>query len=192
MSGSQEGAALNMKDGQGMLAISIPDQETEQRLRARLTGSKGAALAVRISAAQPADVEGHAFDLASVWVRLQLEGDDTEGHAIRVQFPTAADADRFRRNVLVAGILASSIVLGSAGAIALTSQPAANSTTDQSEVFQAPAQGTDVLTGINPATGKPWRSGFLERSDGEVMAPADAAAPVMQRPEGRGPLETVE
>jgi hypothetical protein len=191
MSGSPEGAALNMGDRQEPMPVSFPDQETEQRLRARLTSAKGGSLPVRITAAGPADVEGHAFDLASVWLRVRLDGDDTEGHAIRVAFPSAADADKFRRNVLAAGILAGSIVLASAGAIALTSQPASNTQVDQSQEYQAPAQGSEVLTGINPATGKPWNSGFLERSDGEVTAP-NVMAPNLDRPEGRGPLETNE
>lgn len=192
MSGSAEGGTLTIGDQQGRLPVAFPDQATEQRLRARLSGSQGTAVPVRISAAPPSDVEGHALDLTSVWVRLELEGNDTEGHAIRVQFPTSADADKFRRNILTAGILAASIVLGSAGAIALTSQPASNTQIDQSEVYQAPAQGAEVLTGINPATGMPWRSGFLERSDGEINSSTEAAAPVLQRPEGRGPLESVE
>jgi len=200
MSGSQEGGTLNTSDRQEM-PIAFPDQASEQRLRKSLAGSTGGALSVRITEAQPADVEGHALDLSSVWVRLQLEGDDTEGHAIRVQFPTAADADKFRRSVLMAGILAGSVVLGSAGAIALRSNAPAqdlSSPVNQSQ-YMAPAQQEfDIATGINPATGMPWRSGFQERSDGELSgagnaaADADAAGPATVRhPAGTvgGPLE---
>lgn len=201
MSGSQEGPALTSSDQQGTLPVTFPDQEAEQRFRARLTSSRGGALPVRITGAQRADVEGHAFDLASVWLSLQLEGDDTEGHAIRVQFPTAADADRFRRNILAAGILAGSIVLGSAGAIALTSNlatPDVSAPVNQSQYMAPAQQGVDIATGINPATGMPWRSGFQERSDGELSAPGgamgDAAAPgapAVRHPAGTvgGPLE---
>lgn len=192
MSGSQEGNTLAIGDQQ-RAPISFPDQKGEQRLRGRLTGAQGKALAVRITPAERPDVEGHALDAAaleSVWLNVQLEGDDTEGHAIRVSFPTAGDAAKFRQNVIAAGILAGSIVLVSAGAIAITSnvpRDGGGYVVDQQQV-----QGFSVPTGINPATDRPWGRGFLERSDGEISGPADEAAPVLERPAGRGPLETVE
>lgn len=196
MSGSQEGHALTIGDQQQVVPMTFLDHKNEQRLQARLKSSQGRALLVRITPAELSDVEGHALDAQSVWLNLQLEGDDTEGHAINVHFPTAADADKFRRNVLLAGILAGTIVIGSAGAIAITSQPATSTPIDQSEVYQAPAlQGADIATGINPATGKPWRSGFQERSDGVLTGPGDAAlpqTPAVKHPAGTGPLEGIE
>lgn len=195
MSGSQEGHALTIGDQQQVVPITFPDQ-TEKSLRGRLSRSGGKPLSVRISPAEESDVEGHALDSKSVSLNLQLEGDDTEGHAIRVHFPTADDADRFRRNVLLAGVLAGTIVIGSAGAIAITSNPATpnvSAPVDQSQVYERPAlQGADIATGINPATGKPWRSGFQERADGELTGPGDAAPPTFKHPAGSGPLESVE
>jgi hypothetical protein len=217
MSASQEGLALTIGDQQQVVPMTFPDQETADRLRARLNSSAGKALSVRITPAQQSDVEGHAFDatLTSVWLNLQLEGDDTEGHAISVRFPTAADADKFRRNLLAAGILAGAIVIGSAGAIAVTSHPATSGVSapiEQSQVYQRPAVhgvGVDdpvtggsaaatsasTATGINPATGKPWRSGLQERADAESSGPADAAlprSPAVEHPAGSRPLETAE
>jgi hypothetical protein len=209
MNASPEGNALTI-DGQRQLPLSFPDEKAEQRLRARL--KSGEAMSVRIAPTEPSDVQGHALDLTqeSVWLNLQLEGDDTEGHAIRVQFPTAADADRFRRNLLAAGILAGSIAIGSAGAIALSSNRAVDMSSDvtapaitQSQYMAPAQQDFTIPTGINPATDMPWGSGFQERSDGEMSgsgaggaaageATEDEAAPVLQRPEGKGPLETVE
>ena len=207
MNASKEGNALTI-DGQQQVPLTFPDEKAEQRLRARLKA--GEALSVRIAPTDASDVQGHALDLTqeSVWLNLQLEGDDTEGHAIRVQFPTVADADKFRRNMLAAGVLAGSIVIGSAGAIAISSNRAVDLSTDASTVTQsqymAPAQQDFAIpTGINPATDMPWRSGFQERSVGEMSAAGagaaaageaadDEAAPVLERPEGRGPLETVE
>jgi hypothetical protein len=205
MNASQEGNALTI-DGQRQMPLAFPDEKAEQRLRARLR--TGQQLSVRIAPTEPSDVQGHSLDLAkdSIWLKLLLEGDDTEGHAIRVTFPSAADADKFRRNMLAAGVLAGSIVLGSAGAIALTSDRAADVSTDLSGTvttqsqYMAPAdQGYAIPAGINPATDMPWRSGFQDGSDEGMSgagaaagAEADAAAPVLQRPEGRGPLETVE
>ena len=206
MDASQEGNALTI-EGQQQVPLTFADPKAEQRLRARLNA--GRATPVRIAPADPADVQGHALDLTqeSVWLNLQLEGDDTEGHAIRVQFPTVADADRFRRNMLAAGILAGSIAIGSAGAIAITSNRADVSTDVSAPVttqaqYMAPAdQGYSVQAGINPATGMPWRSGFQDGSD-EGMSGAGAGgaaaggaigddAAVPRHPAGTvgGPLE---
>jgi hypothetical protein len=186
MNASQEGNALTI-DGERRVPLAFADEKAEQRLRARL--STGQAMSVRIAPTEPSDVQGHSLDLAkdSIWLKLMLEGDDTEGHAIRV-----------------AGVLAGSIVLASAGAIALTSNlsfDASAPVTTQAQ-YMAPAQQEYAIpSGINPATNMPWRSGFQDGSDeglsgagaaAGAAAGADAAAPVLQRPEGRGPLETVE
>jgi hypothetical protein len=203
MNASQEGNALTI-DGQRQMPLAFPDEKAEQRLRARLR--TGQPLSVKIAPTEPSDVQGHSLDLAkdSLWLRLMLEGDDTEGHAIRVTFPTAADADKFRRNMLAAGVLAGSIVLGSAGAIALTSNRAADVNLDVSAPvttqaqYMAPAeQNYAIPAGINPATDMPWRSGFQDGSAEGLSeagggSAADEGVPVLQRPEGRGPLETVE
>ena len=203
MNASQEGNALTI-DGERQVPLAFPDEKAEQRLRARLR--TGQAMSVRIAPTEPSDVQGHSLDLAkdSIWLKLLLEGDDTEGHAIRVTFPTAADADKFRRNMLAAGVLAGSIVLASAGAIALTSNlplDVSVPVTTQAQ-YMAPAQQEFAIpSGINPATNMPWRSGFQDGSDEGLSGAAagagaavgtDTAAPVLQRPEGRGPLETVE
>jgi len=199
MSASQEGHALTI-GGQQPVRLTFPDPKTEQRLRAGLKTGRGTS--VRIAPAERSDVEGHVLDSQSVLLSLQLEGDDTEGHAINVHFPTAADADNFRRNVIAAGILAGTIVLGSAGAIAITSNmssaPDVSAPVTNQSLYMAPAQqGFDIATGINPATGQPWGTGFQERSDGEMSGPADAAVdanvagPTVRHPAGTvgGPLE---
>jgi hypothetical protein len=201
MSPSQEGHALTI-GGQQPARLTFPDPKTEGRIRAGL--KTGRTTSVRIAPAERSDVEGHVLDSQSVLVNLQLEGDDTEGHAINVHFPTAADADNFRRNVLAAGLLAGTIVLGSAGAIAITSNLSPSSAPSdtrapvtQSQYMAPGAQSYDIATGINPATGQPWRTGFQERSDGEVSVPGGAAVdsnttgPAVTHPAGTvgGPLE---
>ena len=198
MSPSQEGHALTI-GGQQPARLTFPDPKTEGRIRAGL--KTGRTTSVRIAPAERSDVEGHVLDSQSVLVNLQLEGDDTEGHAINVHFPTAADADNFRRNVLAAGLLAGTIVLGSAGAIAITSNlssaPDLSAPVTQSQYMAPDQQGFDIATGINPATGQPWRTGFQERSDGEMSVPGGAAVdsntagPAVTHPAGTvgGPLE---
>ena len=195
MNATGEGGTLTIGD-QTPVPMAFPDQKAEQRLRSRLKGSPGNRLAVRMTPSERSDVEGHALDagLDSVWVNLEVDGDDTEGHAIRINFPSAADADRFRRNVLTAGILAGSMIIASAGAIAITSNVPRDGGgyTLDSEVNQQQVQSFSVPTGINPATDRPYGRGFLERSDGELSGPADVAAPVVKHPAGTGPLETNE
>jgi hypothetical protein len=198
MSPSQEGHALTI-GGQQPARLTFPDPKTEQRIRDAL--KTGRATSVRIGPAERSEVEGHVLDSQSVWVNLQLEGDDTEGHAINVHFPTAADADNFRRNVLAAGILAGTIVIGSAGAIAITSNlssaPDTSAPVTQSQYMAPDQQGFDIATGINPATGQPWRTGLQERSDGDMSVPggaavdSDTAGPATRHPAGTvgGPLE---
>ena len=195
MTGSPNRNARTVGDQQQVMPMTFADPKSEDRLRARLTRGVGRGLSVRMTAGPSPDVQGHALDtdLKSVWLNLQLEGDDTEGHAISVHFPSAKDADRFRRNLIATGILAGTIVIGSGGAIALSSQsvtPAVSDPVQQSQIYSP-----STASGINPDTGKPWRSGFQDGSDAGAAGPADIAAPasqVVQRPAGRGPLETGE
>lgn len=207
MNASQEGSALTI-DGERQMPLAFPDEKAEQRLRARLV--TGQTLSARIAPADASDVQGHALDLArdSIWLKVLLEGDDTEGHAIRVQFPTAADADKFRRNMLAAGVLAGSIVLGSAGAIALTGNRPVDVNTDvsapvttQSQYMAPQQQSYAIPSGINPATGMPWRSGLQDGSYEGMSGTGPAAeaatdtegtdAAVPRHPAGTvgGPLE---
>ena len=187
--------------------ITFPDPKAEARLRELLARGSGP-ITVRLAPADTADVEGHAFGVAlrSVALRLRVDGNDTEGHAISVHFPTADDANRFRRSLLAAGLLAGTIVIGSAGAIAITSQPvpATLSTAAQTQVYERPAghgmlQGADMSdvaapaataaaarSGIDPVTGKPARSGFQEQAESGVTLSGSQA---LVRPQGRGILE---
>ncbi len=72
------------------------------------------------------DTEGHGRG-AGLGVRVIADGDDdTEGHAISIHFPSRADADSFRKRLLVTGVLAGTVALGAAGGIGL-----ANMSSDQ-------------------------------------------------------------
>jgi hypothetical protein len=65
------------------------------------------------------DTEGHSGYRATT-IRVIAEGDDdTEGHAIAINFPTREEADAFRKRLLVTGVLAGTIALGAAGGIGL-------------------------------------------------------------------------
>lgn len=64
------------------------------------------------------DTEGHT---AGTVLRVQAFGDedDTEGHAISVQFPSREEAAAFRRRLVLAGALTGTLVLGAAGGYGL-------------------------------------------------------------------------
>ena len=65
------------------------------------------------------DTEGH--DGSGTTLRLDLvDDDDTEGHAIAIHFPSRADADAFRRRLLVTGVLVGTVALGAAGGVGLS------------------------------------------------------------------------
>jgi len=65
------------------------------------------------------DTEGHSA-LRSATVRVLAEDDDdTEGHAISIHFPSAAEADAFRKRLMLTGVLVGTVALGSAGAVGL-------------------------------------------------------------------------
>ena len=194
MTETTEGIALTIGDLRQVIPMAFPDPAVEERFRARLKSADDQAVRVRISSPEEGDVEGHAFNatLKSVWVKVQLDDDDTEGHAISVHFPTADEADKFRKRLMAAGLLAGAVVLGSVGAIAVSNLPAASdvSSSAQTTVFERPAgrgmlEGVEATgaaaigaaaTGIDAATGKPARSGFQEGADAAGMSAAAAAA----------------
>jgi hypothetical protein len=66
---------------------------------------------VRIRLADDDDTEGHLSGRRTL--RLVVQGDDdTEGHEISVHFPSADEADRFRRRLLATGMLVGAVALG--------------------------------------------------------------------------------
>jgi hypothetical protein len=172
-----------------------------------LSALQGAGGSIPITLALPPDdldVEGHALS-STVGLNLRLGDDDTEGHAISLQFPTTEAAARFRRNLLLAGALAGSIVIGTTGAVVISSQAAPS--TDVVPQIEAPVhawpaghgpmEGADppsqyvveeaaplpLTPSVNPATDKPWDRGFVEDADG-----APPALPLDPAP-GHGNLE---
>ena len=84
------------------------------------------------------DTEGHASDIL---VRAMLEDeDDTEGHAIAIHFPSRAEADAFRRRLLVTGVLVGTVALGAAGGVGLSAlQSDAGATGANAAAIQADA-----------------------------------------------------
>jgi hypothetical protein len=213
---SYSGDSLLVVDGGSTGSVEFATADDAQTLRTILEGRAGQPLSITLAPAySDADVEGHA-ESPSVALTLRLGDDDVEGHAISVHFPTSADAARFRRNLLLTGAVAGSLILGSAGAVVINSQ--ANAPADDAirgPVYERPvgrgaleysdptmsiseaaaaaaaAEAAAAVTpmAIDPATGKPADRGFLAGVEGPAIGGADSAT---NRPEGKGPLEGVD
>ena len=132
-----QGHAIGRKDTAGLaLDFEPATTEDQQWLLNRIErGAQGRVL-VRLDDDQ--DVAGHfaGQDLTVVRVVVQDDEMDTVGHAISIRLPSAAEAEEFRRRVLLTGVLVGAVVLGSAGAVLAVSQGAdapADQTTTQIE-----------------------------------------------------------
>jgi hypothetical protein len=73
---------------------------------------------VRIRSPEDTDTEGHMSGTA-VTVVVAEDDDDVEGHAFSIHFPSAQEANDFRRRLMVAGVITASIAVSAAGGAAL-------------------------------------------------------------------------
>jgi hypothetical protein len=123
--------------GEGVLSISFANAQEQANFMAALQ-RRGGRARVDLVPDQDADVEGHSLlPLADVRLRITDE-DDTEGHAISIHFPSAKEADDFRRRLVLAGVLAGTVALGAVGA--------ANIPTAQPDAGAAGAAGAASIT----------------------------------------------
>ncbi len=105
-------------EGHGVRRAIVEPEEAEwleERLR-RDSGKTNFRITLRDEDEE--DTEGHD---GGATLRLNLvDDDDTEGHAIAIHFPSRADADAFRRRLLVTGVLVGTVALGAAGGVGLS------------------------------------------------------------------------
>jgi hypothetical protein len=73
---------------------------------------------VRIRMPEDEDTEGHQVSTA-VTVLVDSDDDDVEGHALNLHFPSVQEANEFRRNLMVAGLLTATLAVGAAGGAAI-------------------------------------------------------------------------
>jgi hypothetical protein len=117
----------------------------------------------RIKLSDPDDTEGHALSGARTVRVLVEDDDDTEGHAITVHFPTPAEADAFRRRLMLTGVLVGTLALGAAGGAGLSALQSddgvagtagtAGSVATQvgpMDVHEAPAFGINAAAQVGP------------------------------------------
>lgn len=96
--------------------------EDQQWLLDRMKAGVDGRVLVRLDDDQ--DVAGHLAAADPTMVRVVVQDDemDTVGHAISIRLPSAAEAEAFRRRILLTGVLVGTIALTGAGAILAVSQ----------------------------------------------------------------------
>ena len=112
---------IDMEDdteGHGLGGLRIVESGDADWLEDRLRKDSGKSR-FRISLGDEDDTEGHGGGGTTLRLNL-VDDDDTEGHAIAVHFPSRAEADAFRRRLLVTGVLVGTVALGAAGGIGLS------------------------------------------------------------------------
>jgi hypothetical protein len=96
---------ISLDDGAASVQLEPFDEATGRRIDRSLDDD--GSLSIRFAAGD-SDTEGHASAPSEVIIDVIL-GDDTEGHMVRMRFPTPEEAAAFRRRVLAAGSLLASV-----------------------------------------------------------------------------------
>jgi hypothetical protein len=112
---------IDMEDdteGHGGHGLKIVDSDDRDWLEDRLRKDSGKSK-FRITLGDEDDTEGHGGGGSTLRLNL-ADDDDTEGHAIAIHFPSRAEADAFRRRLLVTGVLVGTVALGAAGGVGLS------------------------------------------------------------------------
>jgi hypothetical protein len=73
---------------------------------------------IRIRIPEEGDTEGHESS-AAVTVLVDADDDDVEGHALSLHFPSAHEANEFRKNLMLAGLLTATLAVGAGGGAAI-------------------------------------------------------------------------
>ncbi len=118
---SEKEFVIDMEDdteGHGGIGAKIVESGDVDWLEDRLRKDSGKSR-FRITLGDEDDTEGHGGGGSTLLLNL-VDDDDTEGHAIAVHFPSRAEADAFRRRLLVTGVLVGTVALGAAGGIGLS------------------------------------------------------------------------
>jgi hypothetical protein len=121
------------------------------------------------------EVEGHRYG-AGLGVRVIADDLDTEGHAIALHFPSREEADAFRKRLMLTGVLAGTVALGTAAGIGLANMSSPDAGTSGA-VTQSTVSGSDWSqverppAAIDVTPGSAWTPD--ERQDTTSSAPSD-------------------
>jgi hypothetical protein len=115
------GVTIGSTDATGNLqSVRFGSPETETKVRSLL--NKSETIRVRLIPGGEEDVEAHLLptgDSTAVLVRMALDDDDVEGHAMSIHFPDIDGARRFRNELLAAGVLTATVAMSAGAGIAL-------------------------------------------------------------------------
>ncbi len=99
----------------GWVAIAEPlDAESTETLSRRFSDATPGRVAVQVAPTDTYDVSGHGARGATLDVVLTI-GDDVEGHAFSLRFPTPQDAERMRTRLAAGGLLVAALTVASIG-----------------------------------------------------------------------------
>jgi hypothetical protein len=105
---------------------------------------------LRVRATEPPDTSGHAMATDTITVSVRQE-DDLEGHTMTLRFPSAEDAKRFQKRLVITGVLAASLVVGVAGAeLASQQSQAAAPAAGPAITVQAPSVNAPAVQQVGP------------------------------------------
>ncbi len=171
---------LALSFGELTLPIECVNPETEKRIRAQLAKSGRQQVSLAFPPSTDDDVEGHAFTttLRSVLVHARVGGAGA-AEPVRIHFPSAQEAEHFRRNLVAAGLLAGTVVLGSIGVASLTATPAATGAASEAN------QVVDTWVPSQSAIQADHLGGPLSAAADQVQATTPEA---IQAPRVGGPL----
>ena len=140
--------------GDDQRALLVPDDAAW--LRDRLRQEPGA---TRIRVRYDGDeVEGHRY-AAGLGVRVIAEDLDTEGHAIALHFPSREEADAFRKRLMLTGVLAGTIALGTAAGIGLANMSTPDAGTSGAVQSTIGGSASDVTSSSSNADEGPMLQG---------------------------------
>jgi hypothetical protein len=101
---------LQLEPGWSVIAEPL-DRGSKNALRPLYADPSAGKVAIRIAPTDSSDVSGHAVSDTSIAVLLNI-GDDVEGHAFTLRFPSAEDAQRLRTRLVAGGLLIAVLTVG--------------------------------------------------------------------------------
>jgi hypothetical protein len=162
---------LTIRLDDGTLAEArVTDPATVAALSA-LAGPSAEGSTVRLQAVDAADTAGHMLAADSVAVTVGIDG-DVQGHTLTLRLPTSEEARRLQQRLIVGGVLAASIAIGTVGVSQLAGQ--------QSQVV--PQEGAAIAAPAvrAPATPEWMKPGNIDarlRDASTVVGASSVAAP---------------
>lgn len=163
-----EDRSIELEVEPGWVVIAEPlDAASTEALSRRFSDATPGRIAVQVAPTDTYDVSGHAAGGATVDVVLTI-GDDVEGHAFSLRFPTPQDAQRMRTRLAAGSLLVAALTVGS---VAVGTQV-------------APHTATGAAAQAAPAAAAPFVNRGLDadiRSGDIVVEEAAPPAPFVNR-----------